>query len=197
MSARDWDERYGAEGLLWRVEPNRFVVAEVEGMTPGTALDLACGEGRNAVWLAQQGWRVVAVDFSRAGLDKARRLAESGEVAVEWVEADVMGYRPVEPFGLVLVAYLHVEPQQRPVWLARSAAATAPGGTLLVIAHHRDNYEHGYGGPPDPALSFTQEEVIADLAGFEIERAERVERPVETDDGARIAYDVVVRARRS
>ena len=75
MDHRLWDERYAAAELIWTAEPNRFLVAEVNGLAPGRALDLACGEGRNAVWLAAQGWEVTGVDFSRAGLDKAHRLA--------------------------------------------------------------------------------------------------------------------------
>ncbi|MFD0328131.1 methyltransferase domain-containing protein [Streptacidiphilus monticola] len=75
MDAEDWDRRYAAEELVWSAGPNRFVAEELAGLTPGRALDLAAGEGRNALWLAEQGWRVDAVDWSAVGLDKARRAA--------------------------------------------------------------------------------------------------------------------------
>lgn len=88
MDKDAWNERYGTEELIWRADPNRFLVEEVEDLKPGRALDLACGEGRNAVWLASKGWDVVGVDFSSAGLAKARRLAADRGVEVEWVEAE-------------------------------------------------------------------------------------------------------------
>jgi SAM-dependent methyltransferase len=75
MDRQQWDERYMTDELIWRAEPNRFLVEEVARMKPGRALDLACGEGRNALWLAERGWQVTGVDFSPVGLAKARRLA--------------------------------------------------------------------------------------------------------------------------
>ena len=88
MDAKAWDERYADSELVWSVEPNQFVAAECADLPPGRALDLAAGEGRNAIWLARRGWDVTAVDFSQAGLDKGRRLA--GELAIEWVCGDVV-----------------------------------------------------------------------------------------------------------
>ncbi|MFL6133228.1 MAG: class I SAM-dependent methyltransferase, partial [Nocardioidaceae bacterium] len=72
MDARAWDERYAASELIWSATPNRFVEAELTSLPPGRAVDLAAGEGRNALWLADRGWHVTAVDFSLAGLDKGR-----------------------------------------------------------------------------------------------------------------------------
>ncbi len=83
MEREEWDERYASHELLWHAEPNRFVVEEVGDLAPGTALDLACGEGRNAVWLAEQGWRATGVDFSAVALAKGRRMAEQRGVTVE------------------------------------------------------------------------------------------------------------------
>ena len=85
--------------LVWTAEPNRFVVAELQDLAPGRALDVGAGEGRNAVWLASRGWQVTAVDFSAVGLDKGRRLAQDRGVAVDWVLADVRDYQP-EPASL-------------------------------------------------------------------------------------------------
>ncbi|MFE1785435.1 class I SAM-dependent methyltransferase [Streptomyces sp. NPDC059506] len=75
VDSREWDERYASRELVWGAEPNRWLVREVEDLAPGRALDLAAGEGRNALWLADRGWRVTAVDFSRTALDRGRRLA--------------------------------------------------------------------------------------------------------------------------
>ena len=106
MDSNVWDERYAGDDLVWSAEPNRFLVAEVETLPPGRALDLACGEGRNAVWLAERGWDVTGVDFSKVGLDKARRLADARGVSVHWELADVTEYMPApESFDLVIVMY--------------------------------------------------------------------------------------------
>ena len=140
MDRHDWDERYQGESLVWSAEPNRFLVAELEGVPPGRALDLACGEGRNAVWLAEQGWTVTGVDFSEVGLDKARRLAAARGVSVTWELADVTDYAPArEHFDLVIVLYLHLTEGPARVVFGRAAAAVAPGGTLLVVGHDITN----------------------------------------------------------
>lgn len=209
MDSRTWDERYAGSELVWTSEPNRFLVAETGGppagpgetggLPAGRALDLACGEGRNAVWLAQRGWTVTGVDFSAAGLAKAQRLAESRGVRAEWVHADLVEYRPaVRAFELVIVFYLQVAPRTRSPVLAAAADAVAAGGMFLLVAHDSSNIAEGHGGPQDPAVLYTAEDVVADLGGSEltVERAERVPRPVATPQGEGIALDALVRARR-
>ena len=198
MDRHDWDARYAGTDLVWSTEPNRFVAAELADLAPGRALDLAAGEGRNAIWLAVLGWRVTAVDFSVVALDKAARLAAKQRVTIECVEADVTTYEP-EPGGydLVLVAYLQTPAADRAAWLAHAVAALAPGATLLIVCHDRSNLEHGYGGPQDAAVLTTPEEVAAALDDLEVEKAELVERTVETPDGPRIAIDHLVRAHRT
>ena len=86
MDARAWDDRYAASELVWSREPNQFVAAELADLPPGRAVDLAAGEGRNAIWLASRGWSATAVDFSQVALDKGARLA--GDLDVTWVCAD-------------------------------------------------------------------------------------------------------------
>ena len=194
MQREHWNRRHGEAGLLFGAEPNRFLVAEVEGLAPGRALDVACGSGRNAVWLASRGWQVTGVDFSDVALEQARGLAADRGVDVEWVEADVLGWQPPEGlFDLVAALYLQVAAGERRAALARAATALAPGGTLLVVGHHSDNLEHGSGGPKDPRVLYSAEDVAADLDGLEIEKAEAVLRPVQDE---RDAIDVLVRARR-
>jgi SAM-dependent methyltransferase len=199
VTSADWDRRYSGSELLWTARPNRFLVAEASDLPPGRALDLACGEGRNAVWLAERGWRVAGIDFSAVALDKARQLAAARGVEGEWIRADVVEHRLEEAaFDLVLVLYLQLPEASRRRALRSAAAALAPGGTLLVVAHDSANLEHGHGGPQDARVLYTAADVAADLdgSGLELERAERVERPVETPEGDRIALDVLVRARR-
>lgn len=199
MDAGDWDERYGARELVWSAEPNQFVVEETADLSPGRALDLAAGEGRNAIWLAQQGWEVTAVDFSPIGIAKGRRIADAAGVEVTWVVADATTWQPPpRSFDLALVAYLQLPPDERRAAHRRAADAVADGGTLLVVGHDRDNLELGFGGPPDREVLLDVDGVVADLegTGLAIVAAGQVERVVDTDGGTRTAIDCLVRARR-
>ncbi len=200
MGSQQWDERYGGDELVWTSTPNQFLVAEVAGMPVARAVDLACGEGRNSIWLAEQGWRVTGVDFSAVGLAKAKRFAALRGVEVTWVESAVEDWAP-PPDGLDLVAVLYLQLPQpvRAVALAVAASAVGPGGTLLVVAHDQDNLTRGYGGPPDPEVLYEVRDVTvaAVAAGLTVERAEQAVRVVDTDDGPREAIDTVIRARRA
>jgi SAM-dependent methyltransferase len=198
MDSTDWDRRYAGTELVWKAAPNRFLVEEAAGLPPGRALDLATGEGRNAVWLAGRGWSVTAVDFSAVGLDKARRLADEHGVRAEWVLADVLDHAP-EPGGydLVIIAYLQLPEAQLATVLGRAATALAPGGTLLVIGHDLANLTEGVGGPQDPAVLYTAPSIVSALDGLEIVRAGTVRRPVRTEAGDQTAVDTLVRAVRA
>jgi len=197
MTRDDWDRRYDTPELIWSGEPNRFLRAEAEGLAPGRALDLACGEGRNAVWLAARGWDVTGVDFSGRALEKARRLAAGQGVALRLIEADLTEHVPAAGSAdLVAVLYLHLPAPDRARVLARAAGALAPGGVILVVGHDLLNLTEGHGGPRDPAVLTTPEAVAAELPGLVIERAERVRRPVSTDAGEVEAIDTLVRASR-
>ena len=195
MTSDDWDRRYAEPRLVWSAEPNRFLAEEAGGLAPGRALDLACGEGRNAVWLAGRGWDVTGVDFSAVAIDKARRMAAEAGVAARFVRADLADHVP-EPASADLVAlvYLQVPEPLRTTVLGRAAAAMRPGGTLLWIAHDIANLDGGHGGPRDPAVLSTPEGVAAALAGLDVVRAEVVRRPVATDAGEAVALDTLVRA---
>ncbi len=195
MEREDWNRRYGEAGQLFGVDPNRFLVAEVDGLVPGRALDLACGAGRNAVWLAERGWTVTGVDFSDVALEHARRLSAARGVEVEWVQADVREWTPpAAAYDLVAILYLQVPAEERRVVHGRAAAAVAPGGTLLVVGHDRENLVSGSGGPQDLRVLLDAEEVAGDLDGLAVEKAEQVLRPVE---GERDAIDTLVRASRT
>jgi SAM-dependent methyltransferase len=190
----DWNRKHGEGLLLFGAEPNRFLVDEVGDLEPSRALDVACGSGRNAVWLAFQGWKVTGVDFSGVALEQARALAAQRRVEVEWVEADLLGWRPFDAaFDLIAVLYLQLPADQLAAVLRRAAGGLAPGGTLIVIGHHSDNLEHGSGGPKDPGVLFTPEQVAESLGDLRIEKAAAVLRP---RDGERDAIDALVRARR-
>ncbi len=192
-----WDQRYSGPDLVWGAGPNRFVADEVAALPPGRAVDLGAGEGRNAIWLAERGWQVTAVDFSAAGLARAARLAGERGVSVEWVQADLLAWQPAPGgYDLVLIAYLHLPSADLARVFRAAAAAVAPGGTLLVIGHDRDNIDRGHGGPQDPDRLYTPATVTAELGGLGIRRAEQVVRSARTPEGERTAIDTLVRAQR-
>lgn len=143
-----WDARYAEHDHLWSGEPNTVLVEEVTGLEPGTALDLGCGEGADAIWLAERGWRVTAADISRVALERAARHAEAAGVAdrVDWRRHDLGASFPGGTYDLVSAQFLHSpeEGMPREEILRAAAAAVAPGGTLLIVGH---------AGPPpwDPA----------------------------------------------
>jgi SAM-dependent methyltransferase len=198
VEREDWNRKHGEAGPLFGVEPNRFLVAEAADLPSGRALDLACGAGRNAVWLAERGWTVTGADFSGVALANARGLAADRGVDVEWVQADLRDWvPPPREFELVAILYLQLPAGERRPVLARAAEAVASGGTLLVVGHDLQNLNGGHGGPKDPRVLFTPEDVAAELPGLEVEKAERVLRPVETEDGEVQAIDALVRARRA
>ena len=195
MQREDWDKRYASVENLWAVKPNRFLVAEVTGLKPGRALDLACGEGQNAIWLATLGWDVTGVDFSEVAIAKGRSRADRDGVRVEFVCADLLGYEPAAgAFDLVVVLYLHIPADGRGQVLARAAAALAPGGTFVLVGHDLTNLTDGVGGPSDPDLLCTPDQIASELPGLEIVKAERVLRDVAGEE--RDAIDALVRARR-
>jgi len=200
VDSRQWDARYSGGEYEWSMHPNQFVAAELDGVPPGRALDLAAGEGRNSVWLAERGWLVTAVDFSRVGLAKGRQLSAAHGVdggQVEWVEADLSAYCVARSsFDLVLIAYLQVDAALRGRVLAGAAAALVPGGTLLVVGHDRANLTEGTGGPSSPDVLYTPEAITAAMPGLKIIRAERVRRCVERDGTRATAVDTLVRAQR-
>ena len=198
MDAQAWDQRYAASDLVWSREPNQFVAAELADLPPGTAVDLAAGEGRNAIWLASRGWSATAVDFSQVALDKGARLA--GDLDVAWVCADATTWQPAEPVDLVVVAYLQLPAEDRRRAVRGAVTMLRPGGTLLLVAHDSTNLTEGTGGPQDPSVLMTAEDVLDDLSGLDVEvvRAERVAREVRSADEhggeeRRTAWDCLVR----
>ncbi len=212
MDAREWDERYAASELVWSATPNQFVEAELAELRPGRAVDVACGEGRNALWLADHGWDVTAVDFSLAGLDKGRALQTRHEhgrdLHIDWVHADVLEHDFGQGvFDLAVVAYLQLPEHQRHPVVRRTFDSLTTGGTFFLVAHDSTNLTEGTGGPQEADVLYTAEDVLADLDGmrFEVAQAHRVVRAVPLDDPAhehvgepaRAAYDALVRVVRT
>ena len=195
-----WNERYAAADLIWSAGPNALLAREMADAEPGTAFDAACGEGRNALWLAERGWRVTAADFSDVAVSKGRQIAARRGLQVNWLVADLArDPLPETRYDLVIVCYLHTDPAERSLWLPRLVDAVAPGGTFFYLGHDAANIEQGVGGPQDPDLLPSADDVVAALPGFQIICAGIEQRPVAADPGhgrelAGTALDTFVRA---
>ena len=190
------------------VEANPYVATGTDGLVPGTALDAGCGEGAEAIWLAERGWRVTAVDISAEALARATERASAGPAAerLAWVRADLGTWDPDDSFDLVTTHYAHPAMPQL-AFYERIAAWVAPGGTLLVVGHlqdpdrvgHGHGHGHGHGdehedGQPPPEATVTAASVVGclDPAAWEVVTADE---PVRVLDGhGTELHDVVVRA---
>ena len=205
--AAGWDERYTSRGdAMWSGAPNGTLVHELDGAVPGRVLDIGCGEGGDAIWLAQHGWQVTAVDISTVAVERARRAGAAAGVTVEWQCHDVLATPPAPAsFDLVSVQYPALLVSAGRTAVARLLDTVAPGGTLLVVGHDQREHDHAahehgeHEAPPrdfDPADYVDIGAVAALLpADFEVEVHEVRSRP-NPPPGAHHADDVVLRARR-
>ena len=190
MRAEEWDERY-ADKQQWSAGPNRLIAELLTDLPPGDAVDLAAGEGRHALWLAGLGWRTTAVDFSGVGLARGRQ--QPGADRVTWVVADVLTWTaPPASQDLVLVAYLHLPPEDTLPLFTRTVTWLRPGGRLLVLGHDVENLTAGVGGPPDPTILHSVERLAPVAALLDVDRLEQV--PRETPAGT--ALDTLLWGRR-
>jgi len=207
-NAAKWDARYAQSEQRWSGKVNAVLREVAASLAPGAALDVGCGEGGDAVWLAERGWTVTGLDLSTIALERAGAAADEHGVAARctWVQGDItdaaVGARlgPDARFDLVSTHYVH-EPggTRAAAWLAE-AGLTARGGLLLVVGHHPSD-EHPAGrGPRDPSLAYVPGDVTAVLAsvtGLAIESADVRERAAEGPDGHITRRDTVVVARRT
>ena len=147
-----WEERYAERDRIWSGRPNTALVDTTGDLPPGRALDLGCGEGGDAVWLAERGWSVTAVDISSTAIERGRTAAEErGLTGIDWVAADLSRWLPEGEFDLVSACFLHSTVElPRTEILRRMAAVVRPGGHLLVVGHaapppwskHRNHHDH-------------------------------------------------------
>lgn len=164
-------------------DPDNVLITETEGLTPGRALDFGCGEGGNAVWLAEHGWQVTAMDFAEAAIEKGRRLATQRKVDVDFFVADAATYQPKGQYDLITFFYLHLPVEQRAKMLATAATALSPRGTLLFVGHDRSS------PPPEWAEEdwltlTTPDEVASEVTGLKIERAFVLDHGMDDPHGA-------------
>lgn len=194
-----WDERYGGEGRTWSGRPNAVLVAEASDLPAGRAVDLGCGEGGDAIWLAERGWQVTAIDFSDAGLRKAAEHAAERGVAdrIEFRHADLRAWTPEgEQWDLVTSCFLHLLDGGMLEATRQMAEAVAPGGTLLVAGHHPDDSHSGLRWSL-PGVMFTSDELApaVDPDRFEV-RAEARRRSETRDGETHEVTDALLVARR-
>lgn len=186
MSANNpWDTRYAGEAFMYGTAPNDFLREQVGSIPPGgRVLCLAEGEGRNAVFLAERGFRVTGVDGSKVGLEKAQRLARKRGVKLETVVADLRDFDlGAGQWDAIVSIWCHVPPDLRASLHPRIVAALAPGGVFLLEHYHPRQLEYRTGGPPDAALLVTRGELERDFAGLTVLHAFEGEREVQEGTG--------------
>lgn len=149
---------------------DEILAQQIERLTPGRALDIGCGTGGNAVWLAKQGWQVTAADYSAVAIEKGKRLAGEQGVNVQFVVADASTYQPQGQYDLITCFYIQLFPRQRASMLAEISKALAPGATLLFVSHDRSGPPSGWSEEDLRSLT-TPEEIVAELPELQIEEA--------------------------
>ncbi len=198
-----WDDRYRSASSIWSGNPNPHLVADATGLVPGVALDVGAGEGADAIWLAEAGWRVTAVDISGVALQRADAEAQrhGADVAgrIEWIRADLTTWSPpAERYDLVSIQFMHLPSAQRTPLFQRSIAAVSPGGTLLIVGHDESDLQTTIRRPASPDLYFHAQAVAAGLdAGWTVIEAGTRGRTARDPEGHDVAIrDAVLVARR-
>jgi len=201
MDNTSWVKKYDTDDFVYTKDVNQFVVEFCGGLPVGTAIDVAGGEGRNAVWLAEQGWTVEVIDFAPNALDKAKKLAAERGVAerVLVTEASALDFTSqLAPVDLAVVAYLHIYSHQFAEAMARTVAAVKPGGHVFGVWHALENLQHNSHGPqnPDALPSVASLARLCAELGLEVLTLENRDGLVRTDEGKKPSVTVVLLARK-
>jgi SAM-dependent methyltransferase len=202
-----WDERYGSADRVWSGDPNAQLVATVtdlppvDASAPATALDLGCGEGADAIWLASRGWQVTAIDMSPVALARGATQAAAAGVAdkITWMQADGLTWDPGSSrYDLVSAQFIHVPQPQLSLLHRGLASAVRPGGTLLIVGHHPSDLDTTIGRPNLPDLMFTAEQIatVLDPADWHIATSATAREAVDPDGNTITIRDAVLRATR-
>ncbi len=198
-----WNERYRSSPHLWSGNPNPQLVAEVAGLTPGRALDVGCGEGADAIWLARHGWDVMATDISSVALERAARHAADSDAAIsariEWKQVDLLVRAPApDSFDLVSAQFMQLPPGPRARLFSSLAASVRVGGSLLVVGHHPSDLATGVRRPRRPDRFSTADDIAGLLdASWSVVVHEARPRPAATPDGdPATVHDAVLLATR-
>ncbi len=194
-----WEERYGSPDRVWSGKPNPQLVTEAQHLTPGTALDIGCGEGADTIWLAERGWQVTGLDFSQAGLDRAAAAADAAGIAdrTTWERADIRTWQPTTSYDLISSQFMHLLDGGMPGLVARLADALNPDGTLLVVGHHPDDLHTGLRHATKPGVMFTPDDLVPALDAGRFDITAEVRQRQQVKDGESMTlHDSVVIARR-
>ena len=198
--AAEWDARYSEhDEAVWSGRPNGRLVAEVAELRPGRALDVGCGEGADAVWLARQGWTVTAIDLSDVAVSRARQAAESAGVAVEWVCGDALRHPfPAGSFDLVSMQYPALPKAAGEAAMNALLDTVRPGGLLLAVYHDLDDEhrKHMKSRGVDPADYFGADELLRLLGERFTVELHAVEPRIDPPPGVPHVADIVLRASR-
>lgn len=160
-----WDERYGRQEYIYGRSPNAFFATQLQALPPGALLLPAEGEGRNAVFAAQQGWAVTALDYSEAGKKKALHLAKQQGVTIDYQIADLLDYSfPMAEYDVVAFIFAHFHKKDQARMLEAAIQALKPGGTLIMEVFHHEQIGHPSGGPKSVDLLYHESELATQLA---------------------------------
>ncbi len=200
-----WEERYSSHPAVWSRSPNPQLVSEAADLPIGSALDVGSGEGADALWLADRGWQVTAVDFSatalRRGAEHADALGADVADRIQWVHADLTAWAPPDDgFDLVSAQYMQLPPADRDPLFAGLASTVRAGGTLLIVGHHPSDLASGAHRPPSPDMFYTAEEIADSLSPnrWEILAVDNRPRTTTDPEGQEInIQDAVLRARKT
>jgi SAM-dependent methyltransferase len=197
-----WNERYRGPAAIWSGEPNMRLVEETSTLTPGNALDVGCGEGADAIWLAERGWRVTAVDIASTALDRARAVDILPYVAerIVWQQGDLVANPPpAAAFDLVSSHFMQMAPDALATLIRGLGAAVVPGGTLLIVGHHPLDLLTTARRPRTPGVLYAAEDVAALLNPAEWDIAvcaARTRSAADPNNNPITVHDTVLRARR-
>jgi len=199
VRADEWDARYSEQDALWSGRPNGRLVAEVAGLTPGRALDVGCGEGADAIWLARAGWMVTAIDISGVALDRARAAADRADAVVEWICGDALQMAlPASSFDLLSMQYPALPKAAGEAAMRALLDTVRPGGLLLAVYHdlddeHREHMKSRGFDPADYVDADDLGQLLGDDFTVELRAVEpRIDPPPDNPHTA----DVILRARR-
>src|SRR5579859_4279487 len=193
-----WETRFAAPGYAFGKEPNAFLKAQAHLLRPGQrALSVADGEGRNGVWLAEQGLDVLAIDFSATGLAKARALAAERGVRLRTELADVTTWQwPVEAFDVIVAIFIFVEPAERPAFFQNLKRALKPGGLLLMQGYRPEQLNYRTGGPSNAERTYTRamlQDAFGDMTALDIREHDSMISEGTSHAGMSALIDLVAR----
>ncbi len=182
MSKDFWDKRYSEKEFAYGIEPNQFFKEQIEKLSPGRALFLGEGEGRNAVYAAKQGWQVDAVDFSSSAKDKALRLAEENKVKINYEVCDLSNYKFKENyFDLIVMIFVHLPIELRTIVFSTAISSLKQNGKMIIEAFNKEQINNTSGGPQSLDLLYSEKDVLSLVHDLRVETLES--KTIELDEG--------------